>query len=193
MNLLIMGAPGAGKGTQATRIAARYAVPAISTGSIFRDNIANGTALGKKVKAIMDAGELVPDEITDEIVADRLDQPDARGGWLLDGYPRNMHQVNALDAMVARYNEHVDAVISLVVEEESLVQRLLSRAEIEGRSDDNAETIRNRMRVYGQETEPLLSTYRKRGLLVEVPGEGTVDEVTNRILSAMSAFLRSKR
>lgn len=180
-----MGAPGAGKGTQASRIAARYDVPAISTGSIFRQNIAEGTPLGVKVKEIMDAGQLVSDEITDEIVADRLQQEDARDGWLLDGYPRNLHQVSALDEA----GHKVDAVISLLVDEEDLISRLLKRAEIEGRSDDNEETIRTRMQVYTAETEPVLQTYAERGLLVEVDGEGEIDEVTDRVVKELDAFL----
>lgn len=180
-----MGAPGAGKGTQASRIAARYDIPAISTGSIFRQNITDGTPLGVQVKAIMDAGQLVSDEITDQIVADRLAQPDAANGWLLDGYPRNLHQVGALDEA----GHQVDAVISLVVDEESLIARLLKRAEIEGRSDDNEDTIRTRMQVYTADTEPLLQTYAERGLLVEVDGEGDIDEVTESVINELDAFL----
>lgn len=192
MNLLIMGAPGAGKGTQASRIAARYEVPAISTGSIFRENIANGTPLGVQVKQIMDAGELVADEITDAIVADRLAQDDVASGWLLDGYPRNLHQVGALDEVLTAAGSGIDAVISLLVDEDALVDRLLKRAEIEGRSDDNEATIRNRMSVYASETQPLLDTYRERGLLVEVTGQGTVDEVTAQILGALDDFFAAK-
>lgn len=193
MKLLIMGAPGAGKGTQASRIAARHDIPAISTGSIFRENIANGTPLGVQVKQIMDAGQLVSDEITDAIVADRLGQADAAQGWLLDGYPRNLHQVEALDQMLTGSGTGLDAVISLLVDEDALVTRLLKRAEIEGRSDDNEETIRARMTVYATETEPLLTTYRERGLLVEVAGTGGVDEVTEQILAALDEFLAARR
>lgn len=192
MNLLIMGAPGAGKGTQASRIAARYEVPAISTGSIFRENIANGTPLGVQVKQIMDAGQLVSDEITDAIVADRLGQEDAEDGWLLDGYPRNLHQVGALDRLLDASDSGIDAVISLLVDPDALVDRLLKRAEIEGRSDDNETTIRARMDVYAAETQPLLDTYRERGLLVEVTGHGSVDEVTAQVLDALDQFLAAK-
>ncbi|MBO1031978.1 adenylate kinase [Tessaracoccus sp. SD287] len=192
MNLLIMGAPGAGKGTQASRIAARYEVPAISTGSIFRENIANGTPLGVQVKQIMDAGQLVSDEITDAIVADRLGQEDAEDGWLLDGYPRNLHQVGALDRLLDASDSGIDAVISLLVDQDALVDRLLKRAEIEGRSDDNETTIRARMDVYAAETQPLLDTYRERGLLVEVTGHGSVDEVTAQVLDALDQFLAAK-
>nr|WP_242681554.1 adenylate kinase [Tessaracoccus sp. SD287] len=187
-----MGAPGAGKGTQASRIAARYEVPAISTGSIFRENIANGTPLGVQVKQIMDAGQLVSDEITDAIVADRLGQEDAEDGWLLDGYPRNLHQVGALDRLLDASDSGIDAVISLLVDQDALVDRLLKRAEIEGRSDDNETTIRARMDVYAAETQPLLDTYRERGLLVEVTGHGSVDEVTAQVLDALDQFLAAK-
>ena len=187
-----MGAPGAGKGTQASRIAARHDIPAISTGSIFRDNIANGTPLGVQVMAIMAAGELVSDEITDAIVADRLGQDDAASGWLLDGYPRNLHQVGALDEVMSERGIALDAVISLLVDADALVARLSKRAEIEGRSDDNEQTIRNRMSVYEAETQPLLDTYRDRGLLVEVGGVGSIDEITERILTALDDFLANR-
>lgn len=185
MRLLILGAPGAGKGTQAARIAARYDIPAISTGSIFRSNIAEGTPLGVKVKEIMDAGQLVSDEITDQIVADRLAQGDVARGWLLDGYPRNLHQVDALDRLLTGAGHQLDAIISLDVDEDDLVGRLLKRAEIEGRSDDNEETIRTRMQVYTRETAPLVQTYAERGLLVNVDGAGEIDEVTQRVVDAL--------
>ena len=192
MNLLIMGAPGAGKGTQASRIAARYEVPAISTGSIFRENIANGTPLGVQVQQIMNAGKLVSDEITDAIVAHRLGQEDAEDGWLLDGYPRNLHQVAALDQLLADSDASIDGVISLLVDQDALVERLLKRAAIEGRSDDNEATIRHRMDVYAEQTQPLLDTYRERGLLVEVAGHGSVDEVTGQVLEALDEFLAAR-
>ena len=192
MNLLIIGPPGAGKGTQASRIAARYEVPAISTGSIFRENIANGTPLGVQVKQIMDAGKLVSDEITDAIVADRLAEEDAEDGWLLDGYPRNLHQVSALDDVLNQAGDEIDAVISLLVDEDALVERLLKRAEIEGRSDDNEATIRHRMSVYAEQTQPLLDTYRERDLLVEVAGHGSVEEVTAQVLAALDEFIAAK-
>lgn len=187
MRMLIMGAPGAGKGTQASAVAERHGVPAISTGDMFRANIKEGTELGRKVKAIMDAGDLVPDELTDAIVVDRLNQPDAAEGFLLDGYPRNMHQVEALDSYLSEHGESLDVVISLDVDPELLTQRLLKRAEIEGRSDDNEETIRNRMKVYTAQTEPLLDHYRKAGVLVEVDGVGEIDEVRERILKALES------
>lgn len=187
MRLLIIGAPGAGKGTQASSIADHYGVPAISTGDIFRANIKGGTELGKKVKAILDAGDLVPDEVTDEIVVDRLGQSDAANGFLLDGYPRNLHQVSALDSYLSGHGQALDAVISLEVDPELLTARLLKRAQIEGRPDDNEETIRNRMAVYSSQTEPLIDHYREADLLVPVDGIGEIAEVRGRIVSALDA------
>lgn len=187
MRLLIIGAPGAGKGTQATAIAEHYGIPAVSTGDIFRANIKGGTELGKKVKAIMDAGELVPDQVTDEIVADRLGADDAASGFLLDGYPRNFHQVEALDSYLKAEGLSLDAVVSLEVDPELLTDRLLKRAEIEGRADDNEETIRNRMSVYISQTEPLIDHYRQAGLLVPVDGVGEISQVRDRIFSALDA------
>ncbi|MEA4942860.1 MAG: adenylate kinase [Propionicimonas sp.] len=191
MRLLIMGPPGVGKGTQARGIAAHYEVPAISTGDIFRANVRNQTPLGQKVAAIMAEGGYVPDEITDAIVRDRLGEDDAAAGWLLDGYPRTLGQVEALDGVLAESGTALDAVISLVADEDVLVERLLKRAEIEGRADDNADTIRNRMAVYNQATDPLLAIYRDRGLLVEVDGIGTIEEVGGRITAALDQVAAS--
>ncbi len=185
MRLIIMGPPGAGKGTQAARIAERYSIPAISTGDIFRRNLAEGTPLGEQAKTYMEAGEYVPDEVTNAMVADRLSQPDARGGWLLDGYPRTLAQVDALDSILADVSLELDAVLELVVDTDVVVQRLLKRAEIEGRADDNAETIRRRMEVYTAETAPLTEAYAARGLLTQVDGLGDIDEVTDRIFDAL--------
>lgn len=189
MRLLIMGPPGVGKGTQAVGIAAHYQIPAISTGDIFRANVKNATELGKEVSRIMAEGGYVPDEITNAIVADRLTQADAASGWLLDGYPRTAGQVDALDAELGRTGQAIDAVISLVADTDVLVDRLLKRAELEGRADDNADTIRNRMAIYNDATDPLLATYRGRGLLVEVDGIGSIEEVSARITSALDAKL----
>jgi adenylate kinase len=189
MRLLIMGPPGVGKGTQAVGIAAHYGVPAISTGDIFRANVKNQTELGKEVSRIMAEGGYVPDEVTNAIVADRLTHDDATAGWLLDGYPRTAGQVAALDDVLAKTGKDIDAVISLVADTEILVARLLKRAELEGREDDNADTIRNRMVIYTDATDPLLATYRDRGLLVEVDGIGAIDEVAGRITSALDAKL----
>nr|WP_231979203.1 adenylate kinase [Tessaracoccus coleopterorum] len=186
-----MGAPGAGKGTQATALAERYGVPAISTGDIFRYNIKNQTPLGVKVKAIIDAGEYVPDDVTEEIVASRLTEPDCEPGFLLDGFPRTMHQVHFLDRHLAERSEQIDAVVSLMVEPEALVQRLLARAEIEGRADDNEDTIRRRMEVYAGQTAPLLFHYENKGLLVDVDGTGTVEEVRQRMFSMVDARVKA--
>ncbi|AXE38149.1 adenylate kinase [Acidipropionibacterium virtanenii] len=187
MRLLIIGAPGAGKGTQATAIAEHYGIPAVSTGDIFRANINNGTELGRKVESIMDAGELVPDEVTDAIVVDRLGADDAADGFLLDGYPRNLSQVTALDTYLSSEGLALDAVVSLEVDPELLTARLLKRAEIEGRADDNEETIRNRMAVYTSQTAPLIDHYRQVGLLVPVDGVGEIAEVRDRIFAALDA------
>jgi len=186
VRLLIMGPPGAGKGTQAVRIAARLGIPTISTGDIFRSNITRGTALGIEVKRIIDAGDYVPDDVTEAIVADRLAEADCADGFLLDGFPRTTHQVEALDRILGSHG--LDAVLSLVVDLEPLVARMLRRAEIEKRPDDNETTIRHRMEVYTESTEPLLAHYRAAGLLVEVDGNGTMDEVTDRIAASLDAI-----
>jgi adenylate kinase len=187
MRLLIMGPPGAGKGTQAKLIGERYGIPAISTGDIFRANVAAGTPLGLQVKAIMASGGYVSDEITNQIVMDRLAQDDCRAGFLLDGYPRTLQQVDAVDAFLAERGESIDGVISLVVDIDAVVERLLKRAQIEGREDDTEEAIRVRQEKYVAETSPLLDLFRKRGLLIEVDGHGSVDEVSKRVYAALDA------
>ena len=168
--MIILGPPGAGKGTQAALIAERYGIPAISTGDIFRANIKAETELGKQVKEITASGALVPDELTNRIVEDRLAQTDAQEGFLLDGYPRNLGQVEALDTMLRATGQSLDVVIELVVDTEEVVQRLLKRAEIEGREDDTEEVVRHRMDVYTEQTAPLSEAYDKRGLLERVDG-----------------------
>jgi adenylate kinase len=187
MRLLIIGPPGAGKGTQATRIAEHYGIPAISTGDMFRAMKNADTPLARQVRAIMEAGGYVSDEITNEIVKDRLAQPDCQGGFLLDGYPRTLQQVRALDDYLAETDRPLDAVISLLADTDEVVERLLKRAVIDGRSDDNEETIRVRLQVYAEQTEPLLDVYRSRGLLVEVNGLGEIDEVSERVFAALDA------
>jgi len=188
--LIIFGAPGAGKGTQATRIAQSLGIPAISTGDIFRYNIKDETALGLQVKEILASGAYVPDEVTNAIVRDRLDQPDAVAGFLLDGYPRTQAQVIELDDMLAAAGTSLDAVLELTVDIEEVVQRLLKRAEIDGRADDTEDVIRHRLKVYDEETAPLAALYRERGLLHQVDGMGEMDEVTHR-LQAVLATLQS--
>ncbi len=185
MRLLILGPPGAGKGTQASRIAEALQIPAISTGDIFRSNIKNGTALGKKVQDIIEAGHYVPDEVTNEIVFDRLSQDDAKNGYLLDGYPRTIEQVWALREWHWGYDTDLDHVIELKVPDEEVVDRLLKRAEIEGRADDTEEVIRERMKVYHAETTPISDMARERGLLREVDGTGSIDEVFERCMEAL--------
>jgi adenylate kinase len=185
MRLLIMGPPGAGKGTQAKRISEHYGIPAISTGDIFRAMKTADTPLARQVRDIMDAGGYVSDEITNQIVAERLAQSDCDGGFLLDGYPRTLAQVETLDAALAERGTPLDAVLSLQADENEVVARLLKRAETEGRADDNEDTIRVRQRVYAEQTAPLLEVYRGHGLLVEVDGLGEVDEVSERLFAAL--------
>jgi adenylate kinase len=183
--LIIFGAPGAGKGTQAARIAASLGIPAISTGDIFRYNIENETALGLQVKEILASGAYVPDEVTNAIVRDRLDQPDAVAGFLLDGYPRTQAQVSELDDMLTAQGTVLDAVLELTVDTDEVVQRLLKRAEIDGRADDTEDVIRHRLKVYDEETAPLAALYRERGHLYQVDGMGEMDAVTERLQAVL--------
>jgi adenylate kinase len=185
MRLLIVGPPGAGKGTQAKVVAERLGIPTISTGDIFRRNLAEGTPLGLQAKGYMDAGEYVPDEVTNDMVRARLAEDDAAGGFLLDGYPRTVAQVHALDDMLAQSGLALDRVVELVVDTDAVVARLLKRAEIEGRADDNEATIRRRMEVYAEQTAPLLAVYRERGILVQVDGMGDIEEITDRVLASL--------
>jgi adenylate kinase len=184
--LLLVGPPGAGKGTQAAILAETFGIPAISTGDIFRSNVANATPLGLQVKAIMEAGEYVPDALTNQIVADRLGEADARAGFLLDGYPRTIDQVNELDRMLSNGQAALDAVVLLEAETDDVVARLLKRATEQGRVDDTEEVIRHRMAVYAEQTSPLIEVYDKRNLVVRVNALGAVDEVTARIVDALA-------
>ena len=186
--LIIMGPPGAGKGTQAVRIAERFGIPAISTGDIFRSNIKNGTELGKQVQALLAAGTYVPDEITNAIVRDRLQEPDAARGFLLDGYPRTKAQVAELDSVLAAEGHRIDAVLELTADVDEVVQRLLKRAETEGRVDDTEDVIRHRQEVYLRETAPLAEIYRDHGVLRQVDGMGDVDEVAGRLEAALEGL-----
>jgi adenylate kinase len=185
MRMIFMGPPGAGKGTQATVVAGRFGIPAISTGDIFRANVSEGTPLGLEAKRYMDAGEYVPDSVTNEMVRNRIAEPDAEPGFLLDGYPRTLAQVEELDGMLSDAGRSLDVVVVLTVDADELVQRLLKRAETSGRSDDTEDVIRHRQDVYTEQTAPLIDVYRDRGLLLEVDGLGEVDEVSARILSAL--------
>ena len=191
MRVIIMGPPGAGKGTQAKYVADHFGIPAISTGDIFRANVSQGTPLGVEAQKYMDAGEYVPDEVTDLMVRNRIDEPDAGPGFLLDGYPRTLAQVEELDGMIRFTGHRLDAVVVLTVDPEEIVQRLLQRAQVEGRADDTEEVIRRRQEIYNEQTAPLIEVYRDRGLLVEVDGMGEVDEVTKRIFSALDVIPES--
>ncbi|HEU4806867.1 MAG TPA: adenylate kinase [Homoserinimonas sp.] len=184
--LLIVGPPGAGKGTQAARLTENYGIPAIATGDIFRYNIKNQTPLGIEVKAIVDAGDYVPDTLTNALVASRLEEEDARDGFLLDGYPRTLDQVSFLDKLLASKGQSLDAVIQLVADTDAVVARLRRRAVEQGRVDDSEEAIRHRQDVYARETTPLIAVYRDRDLLIEVDGLGEIDDVSERIADALA-------
>jgi adenylate kinase len=191
MRMIIMGPPGAGKGTQAQVVAGRYSIPAISTGDIFRKNVSKGTELGIQAQRFMDAGEYVPDKLTNLMVRNRIDEPDAERGFLLDGYPRTLAQVEELDGMIKHTGHALDAVVVLTVDKEELVQRLLQRAETEGRADDTEDVVRRRQEVYHEQTAPLIEVYRDHGLMIEVDGMGEVDEVSKRIFDALDDVTES--
>lgn len=190
MRLILMGPPGAGKGTQATRIAERYGIPAISTGDIFRSNVAAGTPLGVAAKTYMDSGEYVPNNITDAMVRDRLVERDCGRGFLLDGYPRTLDQVKELDTMLTDLGVHLDGVLLLAVDAEELIQRLIRRATMEGRPDDTEAVIRRRQEVYQEQTASLALEYNARSLLAEINGTGHVDHVTDRIHTVIARLRR---
>ncbi|KAA9395183.1 adenylate kinase [Kocuria coralli] len=184
--MLIIGPPGAGKGTQAERLSGRLGIPAISTGDIFRFNIKNGTDLGKEAQSYTDAGNLVPDSVTNRMVRDRLAEADAQEGFLLDGYPRNAAQADELDAILAERDQNIDVVLQLTADTDELVSRLLGRAAEQGRADDTEEVIRHRLEVYEKETAVVVDIYAARGIVREVDGLGGIDEVTERIVDALS-------
>ena len=187
IRLLLIGAPGAGKGTQAEKLAEAFQIPAISTGDIFRHNVKNETELGKQAKAFMDRGEYVPDSLTNALVRDRLSHADAVEGFLLDGYPRTADQVIELDDILAAQGNKLDVVVQLTADTDEVVRRLLNRAIEQGRADDTEDVIRRRLEVYEEQTAPLTSTYAARGLVVMLDGLGEVAEVTGRILEALEA------
>ena len=187
LRLLLIGPPGAGKGTQAARLSAAYDIPAVSTGDIFRENVKNGTELGVKAKTFMDAGQYVPDALTNDLVRDRLQQPDAADGFLLDGYPRTLQQVEELDGILGVDGFSLDAVVVLTADTDEVVTRLLKRSAEQGRSDDTEEVIRKRLDVYAEQTAPLVEVYDGRGLVVTVDGLGEIDDVTGRIIDALAA------
>ena len=187
--LVIMGPQGAGKGTQAARLAEHLGVPAISTGDIFRANIKGGTELGELAQSYTARGELVPDSVTNDMVRDRLGQSDATEGFILDGYPRNASQVEALDAILAGLGMHLDAVVQLTADREELLARIRRRAEIEGREDDTEEAIARRLDIYDEQTAPLTSAYAARDLLVQVDGIGDIEAVGARLVAALEPVL----
>lgn len=185
MRLLIMGPPGAGKGTQAVVVASALGVPHISTGDIFRANVSAGTPLGEEAQRYMDAGEYVPDSVTNAMVRDRISRDDCNPGFLLDGYPRTLEQVTELDMMLEAGGTSLDKVVELTVDTDEVVARLLKRAQDQGRADDTAEVIRRRLEVYFEQTAPLVAVYRERGLLVDIDGMGDMAAVSERILSTI--------
>lgn len=185
MRIILIGPPGAGKGTQAARLSEKLGIPAISTGDIFRANVKNETKLGKTAKRYMDAGEYVPDEVTNSMVQDRLNQDDTANGFMLDGYPRTEAQVHELDRMLKESSQELDHVVELTADTDEIVARLLARAQIEKRADDTEEVIRHRLDVYVEQTQPLTDIYEERGLLRKVDGLGEIDEVTDRVLKAL--------
>lgn len=183
--VVLMGAPGAGKGTQAKLLQDAIGLPHVSTGDLFRENLKNQTELGKLAQTYMDKGELVPDHVTVAMVKERLSQPDCAHGAILDGFPRTTAQAEALDKLLAEIDGKINIVPYINVDEEVLVQRLINRGRIEGRADDTEDTIRTRMRVYQEETAPLLAFYRERGLLTEINGEQSIEAVQRDLVSTV--------
>lgn len=183
--VVLMGAPGAGKGTQAKRLQSSLGLPQVATGDLFRANLKNQTELGKLARTYMDKGELVPNEVTIAMVRDRLSQSDCELGAILDGFPRTLAQAEALDELLKEFDAKIAVVPYIHVAQDVLVKRLAKRAEIEGRADDNEETIRTRMQVYESETAPLLDYYENRGLLVKINGEQSIDEVSAELTAVI--------
>ncbi len=193
MRIVFLGPPGTGKGTQAKLIGKRLGMPAISTGDMLREAVRRETALGRRAKAIMEAGGLVPDEVVIGLIRERIGSPDAAGGFLLDGFPRTIAQAESLERLLEDNGTPLDAVVNLAVPEATLLERLLGRCEQEGRSDDRPETIRERLRVYGEKTAPLVAFYEASGLLAHVDGVGSVDDVTGRIDRVLTRTERTAR
>lgn len=191
MRAIFLGPPGSGKGTQAKLLAKRSAVPAISTGDMLREAVRQGSPLGRRAKTIMDAGELVPDDVVIGLIRERISLPDARGGFLLDGFPRTIEQAVALDRLLEGNGQALDAVINLLVPESTLIERMGGRAAREGRSDDRPDTVRERLRVYREKTAPLVEHYGAQGVRVDVDGSGSIEEVSGRIERAAAGAARA--
>ncbi|SDL85684.1 Adenylate kinase [Arthrobacter sp. ov407] len=187
MRMLIMGPPGCGKGTQAERLSRRLDITVVSTGEVFRDHVKNLTPLGREVTVHLDAGDLVPDTLTNRVVRDRLNQNDVRVGFLLDGYPRNTAQLAELDLILAANGHELDVAVQLTVDDAELVRRMLHRATMTGRSDDTEDVIRHRLELYRHETVPVATAYSERGILLSVEGTGSEDEIFGRLLAALRA------
>ncbi|SMH39111.1 Adenylate kinase [Rathayibacter oskolensis] len=187
MRVIMMGPPGVGKGTQAAVLAEALGVPAISTGELFRAHVADGTELGTRLRAIVEAGAYVPDEMTNALVAERLDEPDARDGFILDGYPRTLAQVDELDRMLEARGSRIERVVMLAADTDVVVERLLARAAEQNRADDDPEVIRHRIAVYERETAPLEKVYADSGLVVRIDGSAAQDEVARRVVAACRA------
>ena len=187
IRILLIGPPGAGKGTQAALLAQHFGIPAISTGDIFRENVRNETPLGLEAKAFMDRGEYVPDSLTNALVRDRLNQDDAAAGFLLDGYPRTIDQVEELDDILEETEKKLDVVVQLTADSEELLRRLSGRAQEQGRSDDTPEVIKRRLDVYEEQTAPLIDIYASRSLVAKVNGLGDIGDVKNRIIEVLDA------
>ena len=186
MRLVLLGPPGSGKGTQAALLKERLGVAHISTGELLRAAVAAQTELGKIAKATMDAGELVSDELVLQLLEDRLNQADVAKGYILDGYPRNTAQAEALDELLTRLHQRIDHALALIVDEEQIVQRLAQRASEQGRSDDSEEVVRHRLRVYEEQTAPVASYYDNQGLLTKIDGMGSVEAINQRLQEALN-------
>jgi adenylate kinase len=187
MRIVLLGAPGSGKGTQAARLKAELGIAHISTGDLLRAAVKAGTPLGLRAKAVMDAGQLVSDEIVLAMLEERLERPDTKGGFILDGYPRNLAQADALDQLLKRIGQPLDAVLKLNVPDADIIARCEIRYKAEGRADDNPDTVRRRLLVYAEQTAPLADFYAQRGLLTEVDGVGAIEEIFVRLLAALNA------
>ncbi|MEO8883088.1 MAG: adenylate kinase [Devosia sp.] len=192
MRLILLGPPGAGKGTQAKNLVDAYGIPQLSTGDILRSAIKAGTPLGVQAKAVIDRGDLVSDDIVNGIVSERLDEEDAKKGFILDGFPRTIPQAEALDAMLAERGVKLDAVVEITADAETLTRRIVNRARESGRADDNEDVVRNRLDVYREQTAPLVEYYRGRGLLKSVDGMSPVNAVTAAIRRAVEGEARTK-